>query len=159
MPALTSGQPQTDDPQYGGLQPFPAAAVGRALRDGEMVRLGPLQLTAHATPAHSPGGTSWTWRSCERRTCVTIVYADSVSAIAADGYRFSDHPDRVVAFRRGLARIGALRCDLLLTPHPGASRLFERLASARLNDPAACRDYAARGTARLDERLAQERAR
>lgn len=157
--ALTSGRPQADDPQFGSLGPYPAASVGRTLRDGETVRLGSLRLTAHATPGHSPGGTSWSWRSCEGQTCVAIVYADSVSAVSADGYRFSAHPEHVAVFRRSLARIGVLPCDLLLTPHPNASSLFERFANGRLIDPAGCRDYAARGSARLDARLQQEAAR
>jgi len=155
-PALASGAPRADDPQHGSLRPFAGARIARTLRDGETVRLGTLRLTAHATPGHSPGSTSWSWRSCEARTCVAVVYADSVSAVSADSYRFSAHPAYVATFRRSLARIVALRCDLLLTPHPGASRLFDRFASGRLIDPAGCRDYAARGAARLDARLAQE---
>lgn len=158
-PALASGAAQVDDPQHGALRPFPAITVGRTLRDGEIVRLGPIRLTAHATPGHTTGSTSWSWRSCEGHACLTIVYADSVTAVSADGYRFSDHPDRVAAFRRSIAKIGSLRCDLLLTPHPGASDLFRRLASGRLTDPSGCRAYAARGGARLDERLRQERGR
>lgn len=157
--AFASGRPQAGDPQFGVLEPFPRATVGRTLRDGEVVRVGPIRLTAHATPGHSPGSTSWRWRSCEGRVCHDIVYADSISAISAEGYRFTDHPVYVATFRRSLARIGALRCDLLLTPHPSASRLFERLASGRLTDAAACRDYAAGGVARLDARLAREGAR
>lgn len=159
LPALTSGRAQADDPQSGALGTFPAIRVRRILRDGERVRLGPIRLTVHATPAHSPGGTSWRWTSCEGRRCLAIAYADSVSAVSADGYRFVDHPARVAAFRRGLGRVSALRCDLLLTPHPGASRLFERLASGRLAESAPCRDYAARGAAGLDARLMREAAR
>jgi len=159
VPALASGIAQAGDPQYGALAPFPASAVGRTLRDGEVVRLGPIRLTAHATPAHTPGGTSWGWRSCEARACLTIVYADSLSPVSAEGYRFSDHPDRVAAFRRGIATIGSLRCDLLLTPHPGASDQFRRMADGRLTDPAGCRAYAARGGAQLDARLRRESGR
>jgi len=156
---FASGRPVAGDPQYGILQPFPGVTVGRALRDGEIVSVGPIRITAHATPGHSPGGTSWSWRSCEGRVCHDIVYADSISAIGAEGYRFSDHPAYVATFRRSLARIGGLPCDLLLTPHPSASRLLERLASGRLTDAAACRDYAAGGVARLDARLAREAGR
>ncbi|HKR24412.1 MAG TPA: MBL fold metallo-hydrolase, partial [Allosphingosinicella sp.] len=158
-PALASGTAQAGDPQHGALAPFPAIAVGRTLRDNEVVRLGPIALTAHATPGHTAGSTSWSWLSCEGRACLTIVYADSLSAVSAEGYRFSDHRDEVSAFRRSIARIGALRCDLLLTPHPGASDLFRRLASGRLADSAGCRAYAVRAGERLDERLQQERGR
>jgi metallo-beta-lactamase class B len=159
VPALSSGRSQAEDPQYGSLEPLSPVRVGRTLRDGEVVRLGNLRLTAHATPGHSPGSTSWTWRSCQARTCVRVLYADSVSAVSADGYRFSDHPNYVADFRRSLALVASLPCDLILTPHPGASQTFERFAQGRPADPAACRGYAAQGAARLDERLRREAGR
>jgi metallo-beta-lactamase class B len=159
IPALSTGRSQAGDPQHGSLGPLPAMRVGRTIRNGEIVRLGNLRLTAHATPGHTPGSTSWSWTSCRGRQCARIVYADSVSAVSADLYRFSDHPSYVADFRRSLARIGALPCTLLLTPHPEASDLSQRLAAGRVTDPAACRVYAARGSARLDERLRREAAR
>ena len=157
-PALRAGRSGTDDPQAGALPDFAPIAVDRVLRDGESLAIGPLRLTAMATPAHSPGGASWRWQACERRVCRTIVYGDSLTPISAAGYRFADHPERVAAFRAGAARLGASPCDILVTPHPGASRLFERLSGTRpLADDAACRRYAEAALARLDERLAEER--
>ncbi len=156
--ALASGVLAPDDPQrHGDEPPFHGVTVGRIVRDGAVVTLGALRLTVHATPGHAPGSTSWSWRACEGAVCRRIVYADSVTAIAADGYRFSDHPRYVAAFRASLARIAALPCDLLITPHPGASDLYERLAGqAPLSAPGACRAYAAAGEARLAQRLADE---
>jgi metallo-beta-lactamase class B len=50
--------------------------------------------------------------------------------------------------------------SLLVTPHPVASNLYGRLAgNAPLIDRGACRDYAQRGRAALDERLAKEQSR
>jgi metallo-beta-lactamase class B len=132
--------------------------VGKPLADGEIVRLGGLALTVHFTPGHSPGGSSWTWRACDGAACRTIAYADSLSAVARKGYRFSDHPDRVAALRRSFATVGALPCDILVTPHPGASDLFPRLYGAKpLVDPGLCRAYAEGARRSLDTRLAAER--
>jgi metallo-beta-lactamase class B len=155
---IESGIPAADDPQRDGDIPsFAGVAVHRIVRDGEVVRLGPLALTAHATPGHAPGSTSWSWRSCEGATCHDMVYADSVSPVAADAYRFSDHPAYVRAFRASLAVIARLRCDLIVTPHPDASKLYQRLSGdAPLSDRTACSAYAATGAARLDRRLASE---
>ena len=89
---LGSGQPSQDDPQYGVVKPFPAVTVGRTVRDGEEVRLGDLMLTAMATPGHTPGALSWRWVSCDGGVCWTIVYADSLSPVSNDTYKFSDHP-------------------------------------------------------------------
>jgi len=127
------------------------------LRDGQRVTVGPLKLTAHATFGHSRGSTTWTWTSCEGRTCRALVYADSVTAPAAPGYRFSDHPDRVARFRSSLAKIAALQCDILITPHPAVSDFYQRMAGASpLVNPGACAAYAATASSNLDQRLASE---
>ncbi len=159
--ALETGVPDATDPQRDGDRPaFAGVRVGRIVRDGEVLALGDLRLTAHATPGHAPGGTSWSWRSCEGVRCHRIVFADSVSAVSTDAYRFADHPRYVATFRRSLARIAALPCDLLVTPHPAASRLYDRLAGRLpLTSPTACRDYAATGAAQLDARIAREKER
>jgi metallo-beta-lactamase class B len=158
--ALESGKVSEDDPQYDLHQDFPAPKVGIMLADGFVVRQGPLAITSHATPGHAPGSTSWSWRSCEVGQCVTFVYADSVSAVSSDNYRFSDHKRYVTAFRESLRKIERMQCSLLVTPHPSASNLYDRLAGkAPLIDRSACKDYAQRGRAALDARLAKEQAK
>jgi len=155
--ALESGLLAPDDPQLGLWPPFPPARVDALLRDGQRVSVGPLKLTAHETYGHVRGSTTWTWRSCEERTCHTIVYADSATAVSAPSYRFSDHPDHVARFRASLAKIAALRCDILITPHPAASNFYARLAGqALLVNRRACANYAAAASSKLDERLASE---
>lgn len=156
---LTSGEPEAIDPQRGAIPPFRGVTVARTLKDGETLPVGGIGLTIHATPGHTPGSTSWTWKSCEAGDCRTIAYVDSLSAVSADDYRFTDHPDYVAMLRGTFAKVPGLPCDLLITPHPGASSLFERLAGeAPLIDSGACNAYAAGAAKRLDERLAKEAA-
>jgi metallo-beta-lactamase class B len=114
-------------------------------------------VTAVLTPGHTPGALTWRWGSCDGGVCRQIVYADSLSPVSRDDYRFSDHPDYLNRFRASLAKVAALPCDIVLTPHPSASRMIQRLAPGKpLDDPAGCRDYAASRTKALDERLAKE---
>jgi len=155
-PVLASGKAATDDPQADGIDTFPAARVDGQVTPGEPVVLGNLSLMPVATPGHTPGALSWQWRSCDGPDCRSIVYSDSLSPISGDGYRFSDHPDVVAGFRSGLARLAALDCDILLTPHPAASHMRGRLAGGSLVDRSACANYAAGIEARLDKRLAEE---
>jgi len=156
---LTSGEPEAIDPQRGAIPPFRGVTVARTLNEGETLPVGGIGLTIHATPGHTPGSTSWTWKSCEAGDCRAIAYVDSLSAVSADDYRFTDHPDYVAMLRGTFAKVPGLPCDLLITPHPGASSLFERLAGkAPLVDSGACRAYAAGAAKRLDERLAKEAA-
>src|SRR5579884_4183955 len=139
-----TGIANADDPQAGTLKPVPTASVGRVVRDGDEVRLGGLMLTAMATPGHTPGSLSWRWVSCDGGVCRTIVYADSLTPVSAPNYKFSDHPAYVAAFRASIAKIAASPCEILLTPHPGASDLPKRLALGQpLFDDGACKAYAA----------------
>jgi metallo-beta-lactamase class B len=154
---LRAGRASADDPQSGVLPAMAPVKVARVLRDGDTVRLGSLTLIAHATPGHAPGSTSWTWRSCDVDGCRSIAYVDSVTAISDREYRFTAHPDYVATFKRSLDKIAALPCDFLITPHPSASGLFERLAGGA-EEPGACFRYAERGRAGLAKRLAEEGA-
>ncbi|MBC7159372.1 MAG: subclass B3 metallo-beta-lactamase, partial [Porphyrobacter sp.] len=116
-PVLASGETAADDPQAGMHEPFEAARVDGLVIAGEPLRLGSLSLMALPTPGHTLGALSWQWESCDGGDCRTIVYADSLSPISNDSYRFSDHPDLVAAYRTGLARLATLDCDILMTPH------------------------------------------
>jgi metallo-beta-lactamase class B len=154
---LASGQPSRDDPQFGLVKSFPAVEVGRIVGDGDEVRLGNLMLTAMTTPGHTPGALSWRWVGCDGGVCLTIVYADSLSPVSNETYRFSDHPAYLRSYRASIAKIAASPCDILLTPHPSASGMPKRFALGKpLLDEGACRSYAESLTKRLDERLAKE---
>jgi metallo-beta-lactamase class B len=167
---IRRGVPGTDDPQHDIALPFPAVTgtdVG-VLTDGDTVRVGPLAIAAHFTPGHTPGGTSWSWRSCEGTTCLDFVYADSQTPISADGFLFTrntTYPSVLADFARGFALLEQLPCDVLLTPHPAASQLWERLEKRdagqknALQDSQACRRYAASARAQLARRVAAEQAK
>ena len=158
-PVLESGQPSRDDPQFGSVKSFPPVRVERVVGDGQGVLLGDIYVTPMATPGHTPGALSWRWEACAGAVCRTIVYADSLTPISNDTYRFSDHPAYLAAYRASLAKIAASRCEILLTPHPTASAMKERMVGAKpLFDTDGCRAYAARLTTMLDERLAKEAA-
>lgn len=143
---LRLGGKDSADPQYSPDETgyAPVDAKGDIV-DGSVVTLGPLRLTAHATPGHTHGGTSWTWESCEGRTCKHVAFVDSLYALASDGYRYADHPDFVAQFRTTFDRVASLPCDILVTPHP------------EQGEGKTCRSYADAGRKRLDEELAKEK--
>lgn len=158
-PMLESGKLAADDPQRGIVPEFTGVRVGRIVRDGDVISVGPLRLTAHLTPGHSAGGTSWSWTSCAGKACHGIAYIDSLNAVSADDYRFSAHPAQVARLRATIARVKRMRCDILVTPHPSGSNLYARLAGqAPLSDSKACAAYATAAATRLNQRLASEAA-
>jgi metallo-beta-lactamase class B len=167
--ALEAGAPVPEDPQagFGPSQRFPAVpSAVRRVAHGETLVVGALAITAHHTPGHTPGSTTWTWRSCEGARCLDIVYADSLNAVSAPGFRFSgpEQPGIVPAFRRSIATVAALPCDVLLTVHPDFGELWKKRAARETRpgvnpfvDPSACRTYARTAARTLDRRIATER--
>ncbi len=160
---ISTGEADPADPQYGMHDPMEPVSVQLRVANGEEIQTlkqGQLDvtLTAIETPGHTPGALSWQWESCEGNDCKTIVYADSLSPVSRDDYRFSDHPEYVAEFRAGLARLAALDCDILLTPHPSASDMLKRAATGTLEGGLSCKQYATRVSQRLDARLAKEAA-
>jgi metallo-beta-lactamase class B len=165
---LKLGHSEPDDPQFGKLPPIKTVAKVRVIQDGETLHVGPLAVTAHFTPGHTRGGTSWTWQSCEHERCLNIAYVDSLTAVSADNFRFSSnttYPEVRQDFEKSFATVSALPCDILLTPHPNASNLWARLEKRdkggdanALVDPGACKRYAETARVSFQKRLASEAA-
>lgn len=156
--AMETGLPAPTDPQHGLHPAFPGVKAEQIINNGEVLRIGRQAITVIATPGHSPGGTSYTWKSCDGSACRQIIYADSLNAVSADAYRFSDHPDYVATLRGSMARIEAIKnCDIMISPHPFQSDFFERLAGEKpLIDQSRCKQYVTAAKLRLHTRLAKE---
>jgi metallo-beta-lactamase class B len=155
--SVETGKTDPADPQAGSIPDMAPVAVDRIIADGETVSMGNIAIRAIATPGHTSGGTSWTWRACEGVRCARIAYVDSLSAISRDGYRFTDHPERVTPFRATFERVQRLPCDILVTPHPSVGNVFERLSGREpLIDRDACARLERTMHQRLDARLAGE---
>jgi metallo-beta-lactamase class B len=181
LEALQSGEISHTDPQYNfGVEAnrFPAVRNVRVIGDEESLTSGNTILTAHYTPGHTPGGTTWTWQSCEESVCLDVVYADSLSAVSADGFRFSDadlSPNAARQISASTSLIRDLPCDILLAPHPILIRMDDKLAARAVKaiadpganpgagpeadpfiDPGACAAYADYFDDWLARRLVEE---
>ncbi len=164
---MRKGGVSRGDPQFGVLTPIAKVKNVHELRDGEKFHVGAIEVTSHLTPGHTPGGTSWTWKSCEGTLCHNLVYADSLSPISAGGFKFSgsrSYPKALEDFEKSFAFLESTPCDLLITTHPEASELWGRLEARKhgetpdpMVDWGACRRLAEQGRQQLRERLAQER--
>ena len=187
--ALQRGENTPDDPQYGfghDANRFPPVKNVRVVKDQEVIEIAGLAIQAHDTAGHTPGSTTWTWRSCEGTRCLSLVYADSLTAVSAPGFRFTGDaktPSRVEKFRQSIATVAALPCDIVITTHPSATNLDGKLkrrlalsesggrASGTLGgrvegaerpvvdpliDPQGCRALAAAAAKTLDARVAEE---
>ncbi|MEP7384029.1 MAG: subclass B3 metallo-beta-lactamase [Gemmatimonadota bacterium] len=164
---LQGGAVGLDDPQHKSAFPISPVKRVRAIPAGDTVRVGDLALRALPTPGHTPGGTSWTWISCEDGRCLSLVYGDSQTPVSDDDFYFSrstTYPTALADFASGFSILEQVTCDILLTPHPDASGMWERVArhsagdADAMRDPSACRRYAASARERLAKRVDTERA-
>jgi metallo-beta-lactamase class B len=162
---LRTGQPTQGDPQYADLAPLRAVAHTRIVHDGEVIKLGPLAVTAHATPGHTEGGVSWTWRAAEGGVTASIVFADSLNAVTAGSFRYSHntvYPNARRDLEESMAKVAALDCDILVAAHPEFSDLWQRkdkqakLGDRAFIDPHACKAYVAHARTRLQALLDKE---
>jgi metallo-beta-lactamase class B len=157
--ALRAGDLQPDDPQFAfghDNRSFPAVPDAVAVADGYELTVGDLVLRGVYTPGHTPGGMSWTWRSCEGARCLHIVYADSLGAVAAPGYKFSAGLGE--ALRNSIDTIAELDCDILLVTHPFVFDFQAKAARGReaFVGGRGCTSYAASAMQQLQRRLSIE---
>jgi metallo-beta-lactamase class B len=166
--ALRRGENTTDDPQYGygrAANGFPAVKNVKVIKDSEVLRVGNIAITAVFTPGHTPGSTTWSWQSCEGAKCLNMVYADSISAVSADGFKFTAKPQVVASFRRSISRLAELPCDIVVSTHPSATNLDAKIKKrAELKgaglDPfidQGCKALAATAMKGLETRIAEEK--
>jgi metallo-beta-lactamase class B len=163
---LELGTNVADDPQFDAAHPVHFAKVARVKRvaDGDTLSVGPLQLTAHFTPGHTPGSTTWTWDSCEGGKCAHMVYADSLTSVSADDFHFTGdarHRDISASFESSIDVVRKLPCDVVISTHPTFTGTFEKLArkTAFVNPflSGGCRAYADAAGRALAQRLDKER--
>jgi metallo-beta-lactamase class B len=104
-PALRAGNPEQ-----------PAVAVDRVIDDGDTVELGGTVLTAHVTPGHTPGCTSWTTTVTDAGKPYRVVFFCSTSVIdRLVGNRH--YPNIVSDYERSFRTLRALPADVFLAPH------------------------------------------
>ena len=118
VPVVESGG--TMDFQYGktpGNQ-YPPAKVDRVLHDGDQVKLGNAVLTAHKTPGHTKGCTTWAMKATDagRTYDVVIIGSPNVNA----GYKLVNnalYPGIAQDYETTFRVLKSLPCDIFLGAH------------------------------------------
>jgi metallo-beta-lactamase class B len=127
-----------------GFETFAPTHVDRLLKDGDNVTLGGVTLTAHRTPGHTRGCTTWTLRAhvpgepAGKLRDVVIVGGFSAlsSYILVDrpGHPAS-YPGIAVDFRHTFATLRSLPCDIFLGAHGVYFNMLAKLARAPAEGP------------------------
>jgi metallo-beta-lactamase class B len=130
---------------------FPTTKVDRVLHDGDKVEFGGMTLTAHLTPGHSRGTTTWTFDVIDGGKTYTVVIAGSTNV--NPGYKLvnnTKYPQIADDYKRSFAVLKSLPCDVYLGGHGfeyGMAGKYTRLKGGGNNpfiDPEGYKTYVAK---------------
>jgi metallo-beta-lactamase class B len=118
VPALQAMRP--------GHKPHP---IDRILHDGDQVTLGGTTLTAHLTPGHTKGCTTWTLKAEEGGKSYDVVIVGSSGV--NPGVKLvnnADYPQIAEDFIHTFQTLRSLHCDVPLGSHPGMYNMAAKFA-------------------------------
>ena len=113
----------------GGI-PRPSYEV---LHDGSEVKLGNLVLTAHHTPGHTPGCTTWTMKVQDGGKTYDVLIIGSVGV--NPGTNLVGNPQLVAEYRQSLKFLHSAHVDVPLGSHPAMYNMTEKYAKLKPGAP------------------------
>src|SRR5262245_58608751 len=117
VPALNNMRP--------GGKPHP---IDRVLHDGATVALGGTTLTAHLTPGHTKGCTTWTFTTCENGRSYNVVVVGSLSLNAASLGNNPAYPNIREDFVKSFKVMRSLPADVFVGSHTGFYQMSQKYA-------------------------------
>jgi metallo-beta-lactamase class B len=111
---------------------YPPAKVNRVLHDGDQVELGGTVLTAHLTPGHTKGCTTWTLKATEGGHTYNVVIVGSPNV--NEGYKLvnnASYPEIAKDYERTFRVLKSLPCDIFLGAHGGYYDLESKFAKLK----------------------------
>lgn len=159
--ALDHGTPRGDT-DY-GVRRFPPVKVDRVVKEGQTIRLGEVALTAHLTPGHTPGCTSWSMAIRDRGVPRQVLFLCSITVAGNVLIGNRAYPGIAKDYRATFAKLAAMHPDILLTSHPEMADVLGREARREAGqtnafvDPGALAALVADSRAAFEEALAKAR--
>jgi metallo-beta-lactamase class B len=107
--------------------------VDRVLHDGDTVTLGEATLTAHRTPGHTRGCTTWTMQAKDRGKAYDVVIVGSPNV--NPGFQLVNnaaYPEIADDYARTFRVLKSLHCDIFLGAHGAYYNLPEKYAALKV---------------------------
>jgi metallo-beta-lactamase class B len=114
------------DFRFGDTLVFPPIQPDQIIRDGESIRLGDQVMTAHSTPGHTKGNTTWTTKIRYGDKTYDVVFVGSQSSL---DYKFAgqeSYPSIRADFEKSFAVLRSLPCDIFLGSHGSFFHFLEK---------------------------------
>jgi metallo-beta-lactamase class B len=144
---------------------YPPTKVDRVLHDRDTVALGGSVLTAHLTPGHTKGCTTWTLRVPDSGKNYDVVIVGSPNVNSE--YRLvnnAKYPHIAEDFAKTFVVLKSLPCDVFLGAHGGYYGMKEKYSKLQPGapnpfiDPAGYRAYVDERQHSFEAKLAEQRA-
>jgi metallo-beta-lactamase class B len=149
------------DPHLGNQFPFRPVQADRALKDGEQVSLGGTTLTAHLTPGHTLGCTTWTMKA-EGKDVVFVCSATILPGVTLT--KNERYPGIAEDYAHTFQVLKSLPCDIFLASHASfydglgkAERLRKSAEKNPFIDPEGYKAYVEQAEKRYRDLLEKEK--
>ena len=114
---------------------FPPVKVDRIVRDGETIELGGTKLTAHLTPGHTPGCTSWTMSVSEDGAAHTAIFYCSTTVAGNPLVNNKAYPQIASDYEASFAKLKTMKADVFLAAHAQFYHPQQKLALRKKGAP------------------------
>jgi len=150
---------------FDGVYAWPPCPVDRRVVDGEQLTLGDTTLTAHLTPGHTLGATTWTMQVADAGRTLAVVFFPSANINRGVKLRSNPrYPQIASDFARSFELWKRLPCDVFLADHGdfyGMKDKYRQLVAGFVQnpfiDPEGYRRFINEAEQRFREQLASER--
>lgn len=112
-----------------------AHPIDKVLHDGDTVTLGGTTLTAHLTPGHTKGCTTWTFKTDDGGKSYDVVVVGSVSLNAANLGDNPGYPNIREDFVKSFKVLRSLPCDVFVGSHTGFYQMTAKYAKLEQGGP------------------------
>jgi len=104
--------------------------VDRIVADGDRIALGGVELTAHLTPGHTRGATTWTMQvaNASGRFWDVVFFSSASINPGTRLWRNPLYPEIADDLAATFARLRALPCDIFFAPHGGQFAMADKFA-------------------------------
>jgi len=154
------------DYHFGPPYNFPPVKVNRRVKDGDTVTIGDAVLTAHLTPGHTQGTTTWVMPVTSGGVPTNVVFVGSTSV--NPGVKLvgnTKYPQIAEDFAATFERLKRIKVDVFLTAHLSANDGLEKIAKLRTGgtpnpfvDPSGYAAYLEASRKKFETELARQRA-
>jgi metallo-beta-lactamase class B len=144
-----------NDVLFGDRSTFPPVHVDRVIHDGDKLKLGGTELTAHLTPGHTPGNTTWTLVVKEGGKSYAAVFFGLVTPFPNTPLAGTPAYPRLGAdWAKTMQVVPTLKCEVFLASNGSFYDMAKKHDAMLKNpdpnpfiDPAGCKAFVERGEA------------